>query len=137
MNHDSFTAKYNGKFVDYDGYYGNQCVDLMRQYIKECLGINPSTIPAVGYAAQIYQNFNSNNKWFTRIANTPTNIPKKGDIVIWKYYPFVTGMAGHVAIFDNGNMFSLITFDQNWGNPKCCRFVKHSYKGVLGWLRKK
>ena len=43
MHLEEFVNKYNGKKVDYDGVYGAQCVDLFRQYVKECLGIKEHT----------------------------------------------------------------------------------------------
>lgn len=136
MTLESFVSKYNGKYVDYDGKWGCQCVDLLRQYLKERLGLDPYCLPTVAYAKEIYTKFNPNNKYFVKVANNPTNVPDKGDIVIWGPHPFVTGWAGHVAIFTNGDVNSLITFDQNWGNPSYCRLVRHSYRGVLGWLKR-
>ena len=34
-----FITKYDGKFVDGDGAYGSQCVDLFRAFCHEVLGI--------------------------------------------------------------------------------------------------
>lgn len=135
MTFDSFVTKYNGKFVDYDKKYGYQCVDNMRTYIKEVLSLDGYTLPPVTYAKQLFTNFKT-NKYFHRVFNSPTNVPKKGDIIIWNYYPFFTGWAGHVAIFYSGDVNSLITFDQNYPTNSPCHFQKHNYKGVLGWIRR-
>jgi hypothetical protein len=131
----SFIDKYNGKFVEYNhDAYKFQCMDLMRQYVHDVLGINPyDAIPASPTARQCFQNFKS-NKYFTKVINTPTGVPKKGDIVFWGLYPFVTGTAGHVAIFSGGNVSRFISFDQNYPTGQPCKFVNHSYRGVLGWL---
>ena len=138
MTFEQFIAKYNGKYVDFDKRYGYQCVDLMRQYCEEVLNISGYTLPPVTYAKQLFTNFpNAGTTRFTKIYNKPTNSPKRGDIVIWGYYPFVTGWAGHVAICSNAWITGLITFDQNWGNPNFCRYVNHSYRGVMGWLTPK
>ncbi len=134
---DRFFAKYNGRYVDYDGHYGCQCVDLLRQYLKECLGLNPYTLPPVAYAKQVFQNFDPKNPYFVKVLNGPTNVPKRGDIVVWGFYPFVTGIAGHVAIFDRGDMWNFITFDQNYPTGSPCHFQRHNYRGVLGWLSPK
>ena len=134
MNVQQFFSKYNGKFIDYDGMYSTQCTDLMRAYIKEVLGWSPYVaIPQTGWAKNIFNNF-SNNKYFTKILNTPTGMPKKGDLVFWGYYPFVTGWVGHVAVYDSGDVMKLITFDQNYKTGTPCHYQKHSYRGVLGWL---
>lgn len=133
MTLDSFVSKWNGKFIDFDGNYGPQCVDLMRQYIKECLGKDPYSIPRANYAKNIFYNFKS-NKDFQKILNTPNGVPQKGDIIFWKTYFGVTGIAGHVAIFSGGNVYKFISFDQNYPSGSPCRYFNHSYKGVVGWL---
>lgn len=137
MSYDEFIKKWNGKFLDVDLKFGAQCTDLMRGYIRDVFGLPPYDLPAVSYARQIYQNYQT-YKNFTKIPNTPTGVPKKGDIIFWGIYPGVTGIAGHVAIFDSGDMNNFISFDQNWGpTGSPCSFRKHSYRGVIGWLHKK
>ena len=143
MNVEEFFTKYNGRFVDYDGKFGNQCVDLMRQYIKEVLGLDPyKTIPATNYAKNMFYNFpDGGTKQLVKIYNGPTNVPKEGDILFWKTYPFITGIAGHVAIFSEGNLYTVVTFGQNYPTGQPCKFYKygksnllHGYRGVIGWL---
>ncbi len=135
MTHADFVTAHMNRYVDYDGKYGAQCTDLMRLYCRDVLGVDGYTLPAVSYARQLFTNFVPNAK-FIKISNTPTNVPKQGDLIVWGIYPFITGFAGHVAIFDSGDVNSLITFDQNWGpTGSACGFRKHSYRGVLGWLR--
>jgi cell wall-associated NlpC family hydrolase len=133
MTLDIFINKYNGKFIDVDGRYGCQCTDLMRQYLIDVLGLPPYSIPAADYAKNIFKNFKSNSQ-FQKIMNTPTGVPKRGDIVFWGTYPFVTGIAGHVAIFSGGNSYKFISFDQNYPTGATCRYVNHDYRGVMGWL---
>ena len=137
MNPDQFFTKYNGKYIDYDKVWGFQCTDEMRQYIKEVDNFAPYTaVPVSGNAKDIFKNFVS-NKYYSKILNSPTNAPQKGDLVFWGFYPLVTGWAGHVAVCSVANGMNMVTFDQNYGNPKFCKFVAHSYKGVMGWLHKK
>jgi hypothetical protein len=101
---DQFASKYNGKYKDWDGAYGFQCVDLIRFYQMEVLGVPPQAIPAALTALRIFNNF-TDNQYFTKVKNTPYNVPKKGDIVFWGYPMgfFWNGWkpewAGHVAIF--------------------------------------
>ena len=65
MTFDNFITKYNGKFIDFDGYYGYQCVDLARQYIKDVLGYAPYTaMPSAANAKTIFNNFKSNQNPF-------------------------------------------------------------------------
>jgi hypothetical protein len=133
MTIDLFINKYNGKYIDFDGVYGCQCVDLMRKYVQECLGKDPYSIPRANYAKNIFKNLKS-NKDFTKVINTPTGIPKKGDIVFWDWRWPVTGYAGHVAIFSGGNAYKFISFDQNYPSKSPCRYYNHDYRGVMGWL---
>lgn len=138
MTTQAFFDKWNGRYIDFDKKFGNQCVDEIRQYCVEVLGINGYTLPAVSYAKQLFTNFpNSGTKNFTKVFNSPTNAPRTGDIVIWGVYLGVTGWAGHVTICSSSNVANLITFDQNYPTNSPCHYQKHSYKGVLGWLTPK
>lgn len=142
MTYSSFIKQYLGKSKDFDGVPSAdpvQCVDLVKFYLRDVFGIKPG---AWGNARDYYECFNSSS-WggykqmrenFTRIANTPTFVPMKGDIAVWG-----AGLSkfGHIAIADGtGNTSTFYTHDQNWyGKP--CKRVQHSYKGFLGVLRPK
>lgn len=127
MTLDEFIDKYDGKGIDYDGSFGNQCVDLYRQYVKEVLGY-PQSPPVVG-AKDIWDTYLP--EYFKRIENTPTGIPEKGDIVI-----FGTGLGrfGHVSVFIEGTMTRFKSFDQNYPTGSLCHVQGHTYNAVLGWL---
>jgi hypothetical protein len=105
----------------------------MRQYIQECLGKDPYSIPRAGYAKDIFKNFKP-NKDFTKVLNTPTGVPSKGDIIFWDFRIPITGIAGHVAVFTGGNAYKFISFDQNYPSKSPCRYYNHDYRGVMGWL---
>lgn len=135
MDYREFFNKYNGKKVDFDGYYGPQCVDLFNQYLKDVLGINnPIQQFPVASAYQIWDYAKNNNK-FKRIENTPTGVPQQGDIIIWKKTSSLPH--GHVAIFDNGDVNGFTSFDQNYPLNSPCHLEKHNYlsPAVQGWLR--
>jgi hypothetical protein len=147
LTHTQFITKHLGRFVDIDGYPKDQpfqCMDLMRFYVKEVYGLDPyKVIPAAPTAKLCFQNFKE-NAYFSKVINGKYNIPKKGDIVFWGFYPTVTGWAGHVAIFDSGDLYTVISFDQNYPTGKPCLMVKHGsskifhgYRGVMGWLARK
>ena len=123
----------NGKFVDMDGAYGAQCVDEMRHYLVNCLGLPQLAIPASLYAKDIYKKFQQ-DKNFTKIPNGPWNYPLPGDIVFFNTYPFIYGIAGHVAIVTYADSMKLISMDQNYPTNSACHLVKHDYCGCLGWL---
>lgn len=130
MTLDQFIEKYNNKKIDFDGMYNGQCVDLYRQYVKEVLGFPQS--PAVAGAKDIWDTYLSS--FFTRYNNSPTAVPKKGDIVIWGTK---MGQYGHVAVFIDGGVTKFNSFDQNSPVGTLCHIQSHTYTGVLGWLRPK
>lgn len=133
MTYKQFRDKYLGKFVDYDKRYGFQCVDLMRQYLKEVRGVDPyKVLPGATYAKQLFWNYKTGP--LTKVLNGPTNAPKQGDVVFWNTFPFVTGIAGHVGIVESADANSLIVFSQNYPTGSACSLRKFSYKGVMGWL---
>ena len=133
-----FFTKWNGKYIDFDGAYGFQCVDLARQYIKEVLGYPQTSMPPAGYAKDIFKKFTSSpNIYFEKVLNGPYNAPRTGDIIFWGVYPLVTGWPGHVAICSTAGTMAFVSFDQNYGKPNYCRYINHNYRGVLGWLHPK
>lgn len=132
MNYNEFINTYNGKSFDYDGTAGIQCVDLIKMYLDKVFGFKSG---AWGNAKEYYENFNNLpiKNSFTRIANTPTFIPQKGDIVI--YGAGLGNTYGHIAIATGeGDTHQFYSYDLNWGS-KIVHKVLHNYKGVLGVLR--
>jgi archaellum component FlaC len=132
MSINDFVIKWQGRFLDYDGVYPNQCFDLFHQYVVEVLGLSDGRILAAPAARDIYNNFNNlyGHEYFERIGNTPEGVPNEGDIVIWGYNPY-----GHVAIFIEGNANTFRSFDQNSPIGSPCHIQNHTYSSVLGWLR--
>lgn len=131
MTFDEFITEWLGKKCDFDGYYGGQCVDLYRMYVKQVLNVEQS--PGVGGATEIWDS--ASDKYYDFIENTPTGVPLKGDIVIWDRD--AGGGFGHVAIFIEGNTDSFTSFDQNWPTLDKCTKTKHNYNNVIGWMHPK
>ena len=132
---DQFVTNYTDKTIDTDGAFGGQCMDLMHKYCQDVLGLPDLRILAAPAAKDVYLNFNSvfGKEYFEKIDNTPTGVPKNGDIVFWG-----TGLGpyGHVAVFIQGDVNSFRSFDQNFPTGSKCHVQNHpSYVGVLGWLR--
>lgn len=134
MTIDQFITKYEGKKVDWDGAYGGQCVDLFRQYLNDVLNF-PQPRGVVG-AADFWTNYDSdpnlkNN--FQKIANSPTGVPAKGDVMVWNKK--VGGGFGHISIFLEGNVNLFTSLDQNWPTLSKVTKTVHDYANVYGWLR--
>lgn len=130
MTLQQFLTKYNGKFVEVAGSAGaeNQCVDLANAYIRDVYGLpiiewtNAKDFPSKAGPAYDY------------ILNTPSGIPKEGDIIIWGGNQY-----GHIAVFIEGNADSFRSLDQNFPTGSNVHVQNHNYNTppVLGWLRKK
>ena len=134
MTYNEFLDKYNGRYVDFDGAWGPQCVDLVRQYILEVLNFPSSSIKPVVGAKDMYLKYSTlvDSSLYARIENTPTAIPLSGDIILWG-----NGEFGHVATFIEGDVASFRSFDQNFPVGSPCHVQSHTYTNVLGWLRPK
>ena len=128
MNYTDFKTKYAGKGIDFDGYYGFQCMDLAHQYATEIVGYDFAPAPA---AKDVW---NQNINGYDKIPNSPTGVPSQGDIVIWGT---AIGPYGHIAVFDNGDANKFQSFDQNWPINSLCHLQDHNYNGVLGWFHPK
>lgn len=127
MTLNQFIEKYNGRYVEIAGSIDarNQCVDVVNAYIREVLGF-----PIIEWTNAV--DFPSKaNGLYDWIANTPTNVPQEGDIVVWG------GAIGHIAVFIEGNASSFRSFDQNYPLGSPCHVQGHGYSNVLGWMRAK
>ena len=102
-----------GKGLDYDGKYGNQCVDLIAYYYQY-LGV---TTPGGNAEAYRYNTFPSG--WSRVYSN-----PQAGDIAVWKpnykYGYYETGSAGHVGIVTGVSGSTITVINQNFANQSYC-----------------
>ncbi len=127
-----FVLSLEGLYVDFDGWYGDQCVDLVQQYNKVIVGA--PRLLGEG-AVNIWDTYPQTH--YTRITDAPNLIPAPGDIMIWgRAY----GNWGHIAICleSDINLYKFTAFSQN--DPTGSRSIRKvypNYKGVLGWLHPK
>jgi hypothetical protein len=135
MTFQDFLEKWNGQPVDFDGIYPNQCMDLMHQYVYDVLGLTDAKILAHPSACQVFDNFTETD-YFDKIANSPTGVPKEGDIVVFKCVSALP--YGHVCIFIEGDTNSFRSFDANWPTGSLPHVQNHtSYGYCAGWLHPK
>ena len=136
MTFDNWVKAYLGKGINYDGVYGVQCVDLIKHYVKNVLGVTPQSI---GNAIEYYNKRNTssyltnNFVWFS---NTPSFIPQKGDICV---FTSKSGH-GHVSVATGeGTTRYFYSYDQNYPKSKHepMTKIKHTYGSFLGVLRPK
>lgn len=119
MTYKEFKKKYNGKYTDFDGYYGYQCWDLAQRYFTEVLGLPSSILSGCGLVSNMLkgEKYKLMLKYFDVVTT-----PKQGDVAIWEY--------GHIAIFDsNTKMY----FSQN---PNPCKVIQIT-RGGVHYFRKK
>ncbi|MGJ8903521.1 CHAP domain-containing protein [Staphylococcus aureus] len=124
---------YQGRYIDFDGYYGYQCMDLAVDYVYWLLGIR-----MWGNAKDAINN-NFMNK-ATIHKNTPSFVPQVGDIAV-----FTTGnywQYGHIGVvFNSGNTNRFLILEQNYnGNANtpaqlrwdnyygCTHFIRPNYR---------
>ena len=127
MKLNEFVNKYNGKKVDYDKVFSNQCKDLFSYYNRDVVG-NPNYVSGDAYL--LYDNAPSSH--YDKAINTKTYIPPIGSIVIWnKSY----GGYGHVGIVLSADINGMLVFSQNHtGNLDPCEETSYSYSQVKGFL---
>lgn len=103
----NFKDKWINKRVDFDWAFWYQCVDLFKQYVKECIGI---ILWKTGNANEIRQNkyhcFDS--KW--------SKIPGTKDLMQWDIILFNMWQYWHIGIVDRITDWKINVLDQNWGN---------------------
>lgn len=115
-----------GKSLDFDGYYGAQCMDLILYYCAK-FGWRP-----YGNAVDL-KNATVPSGW-QKIQNSATFVPEVGDIFIFTMAPY-----GHTGIITSANMNSFTSIDQNWvnasNNGSAGANVTHNYNTFWGVIR--
>ena len=129
-----------GRGWDYDGSYGVQCYDLFNFYAHDFFAVPNTDLFRFNYAYELFSRFDETTvikTKFTKIANTSSFIPQRGDVCIWK--KSLNGKAGHVAIATGeGNTKYFYSYDQNWtGRNDAMSKMKHDYSNFYGVLRPK
>ena len=137
MNLEEFVKKYSGKKVDFDGVYGAQCVDLFRQYVKECLGIPEHTgsCSTSGGAKDLFLDYSKMEKEKKYFIKSSSKSYIQGDVLIWNETN--TNKYGHVAIYLGKLNNSLIVFEQDGFKQDGAKINIREKDNLLGYLRKK
>jgi len=114
-----------------------QCVQFIR-YLLDVYYEKPQWKPQTG-AADFWDGYGADPSLydnFEKIPNTPSLIPKQGDICIWNKNK--GNGYGHIAVVyglaQDAN--KMVCLEQNW-TPLKVSIVTHNYGDVLGFLRLK
>ena len=145
MTHKVFTDTYKGVAVDFDGHFGAQCVDLVRQYIQDVLGLPQPEGTGTKGAIEFFNGHGHRpmqNSRFDLVAYKPGMIPPRGAVVIFK--PVPSNRFGHIAIVEEANEHSLVVFEQDGtANSRALAenrpqrgafFGEWKYGRLAGWL---
>ena len=133
MNLDDFIEKYDGEYLDWDGYPPDdpyQCFDLFRFYVHEVWNL-PQFPPTGDQGAKVI--YDAVDNQYIKVDNTPQGVPQKGDVVI--YDGRAGGGFGHVSIFISGDTNNFLCFEQNRPTGSPCHVGESSYAAVRGWFR--
>lgn len=92
-----FINQYNNKYLDYDGAYGAQCVDLYNFYVTKFAGGDPM-MGRVTYAADIFNNYDT--RAFTRLG---AGVGRMGDVAVFNFGKGTPSSHVAIVVGDNGN----------------------------------
>lgn len=146
---DQFLEQNDGKPINWDGAYGNQCWDVAAKKASLVDGCPSLPTGPVGGASEVFTVFADPLPiFYNKINYVPGLIPQKGWIPVWG--PTSTNKFGHIAggviVADESTFISL---DQNWPQQGyydkngdfigtgVAHYQKHNYNGVLGFLAPK
>lgn len=134
---DRIFAQYNNQYAGpvYDGRH--QCVGWAAVYSAAIGNTGYLPTPKTNGARDIYEVFSPPlADQYLRIANSPSFVPRKGDIVVWTGMP--NNPYGHIAVANGvGDTNTFQSYDQNWTGGERVHIVTHNYNYVLGVLRPK
>lgn len=129
MTYQEFKKKYNGKYVDYDGYYGSQCWDLAQLYMTEVLKLPSSILSGCGNVRNMLEGekYKLLLKYFDVVKTTEM---KPGDLCIWGGKG---NNSNHIAIFDHWKSPNCWYFSQN---PNKCQVMIINMPGLHAFRKK-
>ncbi|EGQ1279455.1 SH3 domain-containing protein [Staphylococcus pseudintermedius] len=122
-----------GVGVDFDGYYGYQCMDLAVDYMFK---LSNGNVRLFGNAYQAKNNSLGN---YAKVYPNATNfLPEVGDIVVW-YPKSWNANYGHIGIVKEANLNQFTSLEQNIiGNltyGEVGRLATHNYNDVAYFIR--
>ena len=124
MTYQEFKNKYNGKYIDFDGYYGPQCWDLAQYYFTEVLNLPSSILSGCGQVKNmlVKPKIDVLRAYFNEV---PINQMVTGDVCIWS--------TNLIAIFDHWDGRNCWYFSQN---PNRCQVMVINQAGLRAFRKK-
>lgn len=124
---DKFVGQYNGKGLDFDGKYGNQCVDLFEYYNRDVVGAPPIHMSVSGGARDLFEaQPGATTQYYDRISYSAGMVPQPGDVAVWG--ATTNNDFGHVAVVTGASSSSFDVIQQNGFRPS-----DPAYQGSYGY----
>lgn len=147
MNLNEFVDRYKGTPVDFDGAYGAQCVDLVRQYFKEVWELPKQPEGVVGAQDFYYKHdgMPAQKQYIDCRTYVKPDLPPAGSAVV--FTPTGSNQYGHIGICLNADASGMDVFEQDGiANEKAIKegreqkgayIGRWSYDRLAGWLERK
>jgi len=132
-----FVEKYKGAKVDFDGAYGAQCVDLVRQYFKDVWEVpQPEGVEGAVDFYSRHRTRPRQEKYMDCIQYcVKGQVIPEGAVVIFK--TTATNKYGHIGICLGGDAETMRLFEQDGFKQDGAKITRRDYSRVLGWLLRK
>ena len=128
-----FVNRNCGKKVDFDGYYGAQCVDLFRQYCRDVLDVpHTGAVEGAKDLVERYWSLPVERKHFVLCKDAAS--AKSGDVVVWGATD--KNRYGHVAIAVAEDENVLLVFEQDGFKQDGAKLAWRSKNNIIGVLKK-
>lgn len=116
-----------GKGYDFDGVYGDQCVDLIKFYIRDVLD---GKVESIGNAVEYWNK--RNGKYLKKLFKPVTGgqMAKRGDVFVR-----MSGKCGHVGVVTSADKEKFNTIEQNAGGSGVVSHETHKYSSDFHFLR--
>lgn len=112
-------------------------VDLIKAYLEMCYEIKDSDFVTEYSSEELWENFENISQLkgkFSKLKNTPSFVPAKGDIAFWGASVCESGHAA-IAVGKSKGTSKFVSLDQHWNGIGKCAEINHNYKGMLGVFR--
>ena len=128
-----FVNRNCGKKVDFDGYYGAQCVDLFRQYCRDVLDVpHTGAVEGAKDLVERYWSLPVERKHFVLCKDAAS--AKSGDVVVWGATD--KNRYGHVAIAVAEDENTLLVFEQDGFKKDGAKLAWRTKNNIIGVLKK-
>ena len=130
-----FVSRYEGRNIDFDGFFGYTCVDLVRQYFQEVWKIPQPEPTGDAGAAAFYVKHGSRPiqaRHLDLITYNPRMVPPDGAVIVFRGTE--TNRFGHIGICVNADERGINLFEQDGFRQSPAAIRRWDYGRVLGWL---